>query len=328
MPRKHSPRSGSTAYLPRKRAKKETPRIRSWPRTHDEDVKPIGFSGYKAGMTHLMAVDNTPKSVTNGLEVMMPVTVIETNPMRVAAVRIYKKGYFGKQTHTDLWAAELPDLDRRLTLPKKAKDPDFEPVKKDLDAIEDIRLLAYTLPKPTHAPKKKPDLMEIALTGPADKKLDYAAEKLGKEFAFADIFEPNQYVDVTSVTKGKGFQGIIKRWNNPKQPRKSTKRTRHMGSGGAWTPTKKLWTEPQAGQMGYHTRTEYNKVILDVGEDGQAVTPAGGFLHYGPVAGTYVVVKGSIPGPAKRLIRLTPARRPPKKTPSYEITEVNQDSKQ
>lgn len=279
-------------------------------------------------MTHLMAVDNTDKSVTNGLEVMIPVTIIETNPMRVAAARVYKKGYFGKQTQTDIWASELPDLDRRITPPKKEKKPDFAAVKKDLDAVEDVRLLAYTLPKKTHAPKKTPDLMEIALTGPVDKKLDYASDKLGKELTLADTFEANQYVDVTAVTKGKGFQGIIKRWNNPKQPRKATKRTRHMGSGGAWTPTKKLWTEPQAGQMGYHTRTEYNKIILDVGEKGDAVTPAGGFLHYGPVAGNYVVVKGSIPGPAKRLIRLTPARRPPKKTPSYEITEVNTDSKQ
>ncbi|MFC2153966.1 50S ribosomal protein L3 [Candidatus Altiarchaeota archaeon] len=328
MGRTHKPRSGSVAYMPRKRAKKETPRIHSWPAQESEEVRPLSFSCYKAGMTHVMALDNTENALTKGLEVMIPVTVVEAHPMRVAAVRVYGNGYFGRESKTDLWSEITPELERRLKKPKKAKKPDFQKLKKDAEKISDVRLIVQTQPGKTDMPKKIPDLMEIALSGTPEKKLDYAEGVLGKELNFTDVFQPNQYVDVTAVTKGKGFQGIVKRWGVKKQPRKSSKRRRHMGTGGAWTPTRKLWTEPQAGQMGYHTRTEFNKVIMDVGSEGEKITPKGGFLRYGNISGEYVVLKGSLPGSTKRLVRLTPARRPPKKELNYEIMEVNLDSKQ
>lgn len=34
---------------------------------------------------------------------------------------------------------------------------------------------------------------------------------------------------------------------------------RHVGSIGPWTPSRTMWTVAQAGQMGYHKRTEFNK---------------------------------------------------------------------
>jgi large subunit ribosomal protein L3 len=58
------------------------------------------------------------------------------------------------------------------------------------------------------------------------------------------------------------------------------------------------------GQVGFHQRTEYNKRLLKIGEEGSDVTPAGGFLHYGEVRNRYVLIKGSLPGPCKRLIRI------------------------
>ena len=61
--------------------------------------------------------------------------------------------------------------------------------------------------------------------------------------------------------------------------------------------------------MGYQQRTEFNKRILKIGENGAEITPAGGFLNYGVLRNVYVVIKGSIPGPAKRLIRIRPAIR-------------------
>jgi large subunit ribosomal protein L3 len=63
------------------------------------------------------------------------------------------------------------------------------------------------------------------------------------------------------------------------------------------------------GQMGYQQRTEFNKRILKMGDDSKEITPAGGFLHYGQLRSPYVLVKGSIPGPTKRLIRIRPAIR-------------------
>jgi len=63
------------------------------------------------------------------------------------------------------------------------------------------------------------------------------------------------------------------------------------------------------GQLGYQQRTEFNKRILKVGTDGPSIVPEGGFLHYGIVRNSYIMIKGSIPGPAKRLIRIRPAIR-------------------
>jgi large subunit ribosomal protein L3 len=63
------------------------------------------------------------------------------------------------------------------------------------------------------------------------------------------------------------------------------------------------------GQMGYQQRTEFNKRILKIGENGAEISPAGGFLHYGMLKNPYVLIKGSIPGPVKRLVRIRPAMR-------------------
>ena len=46
-----------------------------------------------------------------------------------------------------------------------------------------------------------------------------------------------------------------------------------------------------------------------IGTNGDEITPEGGFLHYGLVRGPYVLIKGSVPGPNKRLVRIRPAIR-------------------
>ena len=85
----------------------------------------------------------------------------------------------------------------------------------------------------------------------------------------------------------------------------------------------------QAGQTGYHQRTEYNKRILRIaGEEESQITPAGGFLHYGEVKNHYMIIQGSLPGPAKRLIRFRDAARPRREQPPVDITYVSTASKQ
>jgi len=80
--------------------------------------------------------------------------------------------------------------------------------------------------------------------------------------------------------------------------------------------------------MGFAQRTEYNKEILKMGDNGAEVTPKGGFLRYGPVKTEYAVLRGTIPGPARRLVALrhpargTPVRDPPK------LEQLNLSSKQ
>ncbi|MCH8907904.1 MAG: 50S ribosomal protein L3, partial [Candidatus Heimdallarchaeota archaeon] len=61
---------------------------------------------------------------------------------------------------------------------------------------------------------------------------------------------------------------------------------------------------PRYGQMGYFRRTEYNKRVMQLGVDGEEITPDGGFVKYGIVKNRYIVVKGSIPGPKKRMVML------------------------
>ncbi len=107
----HRPRRGSLAFSPRKRAKSIVPRIRSWPEC--DRVRMQGFAGYKAGMTHVVMIDDRKNSPTYGEEVVVPVTVIETPPMKVAAVRVYRKTQYGMQIAAEVWSDNLDDfLDR------------------------------------------------------------------------------------------------------------------------------------------------------------------------------------------------------------------------
>jgi len=64
-----------------------------------------------------------------------------------------------------------------------------------------------------------------------------------------------------------------------------------------------MYTVPRAGQMGFHQRVDKNKRILAVSNAQQnPITPSGGFPHFGDVRGDYVIVRGSVPGPIKRLV--------------------------
>ncbi|MCI4368825.1 MAG: 50S ribosomal protein L3, partial [Thermoplasmata archaeon] len=111
--------------------------------------------------------------------------------------------------------------------------------------------------------------------------------------------------DVLGVTKGKGFQGHTKRWGVKLQPRKNSKHRRMIGTLGPHNPSFVTYRIPQAGQMGYHRRTQYNMRVLRIVKDprNEAVTPLGGFPHYGEVRSACIVIHGTLPGPAKRLLR-------------------------
>ena len=93
-------------FGPRTRAASEVPRIRSWP---DDDGAPAlqGFAGYKAGMTHVVMVNDEANSPREGMEESVPVTVVETPPMRAVAVRAYEDTPYGKRPLTELWTDEI-----------------------------------------------------------------------------------------------------------------------------------------------------------------------------------------------------------------------------
>ncbi|KXB02547.1 50S ribosomal protein L3, partial [candidate division MSBL1 archaeon SCGC-AAA261D19] len=139
-----------------------------------------------------------------------------------------------------------------------------------------------------------------------------------------------KYVDAIAVTKGKGTEGPVQRWGVKVQPRKVQQARRHVGTLGPWRPRRIMRSVPNSGQMGYHQRTDCNKRILKMGEDGSEVTPNGGFLRYGPIREEFVMLAGSTPGTTKRLVCLRQAMRPKKGVPTSPptITHVDTSSQQ
>jgi len=328
MPERHHPRRGSMGYSPRKRARAQTPHIKSWPEGN-EKPKIQGFLGYKAGMTHAFVVDYRPTSTTSGREVIMPVSVVETPPIKIAAVRAYKKTYHGLQTIGEKWAIKLdPELSKRVSLIKNEKETSWDFIK---DADE-IRVIIYTQPKLVSSiPKKIPEIREMRINGGSiEDQIKYAKDVLGKELKIKDVIKEGDMLDTIAVTTGKGFQGHVKRWGVKLLTHKNSKHRRMIGTQGSWHPNWVQATVPNAGQMGYHQRTEHNKRVLKIGEKGEEITPAGGFPHYGVVKNSYILLHGSIPGPTKRLISLRDAVRYQRgvKIEKPEISYISTTSKQ
>jgi large subunit ribosomal protein L3 len=268
-------------------------------------------------MTHVIMVDDHKSSPTEGKEIMVPVTVIEVPMMKVAAIRAYSRDTYGKHAFTELWADQLDAvLGRRITLPKDYNKEAAQ--KKFTDAlaaglVAEIHAVTYTQPASlSGVPKKVPDLMEIKIGGADLKKIfEFAQGLLGKEVALTNVIQAGAYADITAITTGKGTNGAVKRWGIALRKRKHSVggKERHLGTLGPWNPHHVRWQVPQIGQLGFQQRTEFNKRILKVSENASEITPAGGFLHYGVLKNPYILVKGSIPGPVKRLIRIRPAIR-------------------
>ncbi len=315
--KKSAPRRGSLAYLPRGRAAREVGRIRFWPSVA-AGPRLLGFMGYKAGMTHLFYVEDLPNSPNFGKEVSRAVTVVETPPVLVCGVRAYKRKGYGLEVLAEAWMKDPPkDLERVFTLPEN-----FEPenglkkIEEGLDRVVELRALVVSQPRLAGVSKKKPELVEAKVDGAPMKELfDYVQGLLGKTVSVAEVFKEGQYVDVVAVSKGKGFQGPVKRWGVRILQNKSRKTVRGVATLGPWSPHRVLYTVARAGQLGYHQRTEYNKRVLKIGGDGREVTPAGGFLRYGVVKSPYVLLEGSVPGATKRLVRLRVPARPPRRVP-------------
>ena len=335
MSHPHRPRRGSIAYSPRVRARSEIPRVRAWPLS--KETKLLGFAGYKAGMTHLIIRDEAPNSLTSGMEISVPVTVMEVPAMKVAAIRVYKSTTYGASAIAEAWTTELDkELNRALTVPKKHDLPaalaKIEQLIKE-GAAKDLRVIMYTLPeKVTGIPTKKPEIMENNIGG-ADlmARFAYAKSLLGKNVRINDVFKNGEIIDVLAITTGKGVQGPVKRWGIQLQKAKHSRAgsVREIGTLGPWHPSHVSWRVPQLGQTGYHQRTEFNKRIMQIGNEGKNVTPDGGFLNYGVIRNDYIIIKGSVPGPAKRLVRMRPAIRPNKaQAQAPEITYISIESKQ
>ena len=330
MAKASKPRSGSMQYWPRKRAKSEVVRVRSW--ANVKDSKALGFAGYKAGMTHVILTDNRKNSSTKGMKLRVPVTIIECPNLKVIGARFYKKTILGQKV---LGEVEFKSDNKRLSQRKiVAKNPksNFDTFSEKLANVSDIRLIVHTLPGKTSIGKKVPEVFELGIGGSIEEKFNYAKEHAGKELSVEDVFSAGEQLDVKAVSIGKGFQGPVKRFGIHIRARKSEKTKRGPGSiSGGWTSQgHMMYRVAHAGQMGYHKRTEHNKLIVKIVENPEDINPKGGFVNYGITRNPCVLIKGSVTGPKKRLIRFNRAVRPSK---SYEgfnpvVDYISLDSKQ
>ena len=120
-------------------------------------------------------------------------------------------------------------------------------------------------------------------------KLDDAESfELGQEIK-ADIFEAGDKVDATAISKGKGFQGAIKRHGQSRGPMThGSKYHRHAGSNGAASdPSKVFKGKKMPGQMGNKKITIQNLEIVSVDAENNLL-----------------LVKGAVPGPKKSLVTI------------------------
>ncbi|MFQ5647711.1 MAG: 50S ribosomal protein L3 [Candidatus Aenigmatarchaeota archaeon] len=323
MARGHKPRAGSRAFWPKKRAKRIYPRLRA----EGKEPKPLGFAAYKAGMTQAVLVDTRKGSVTQGEDVVKSVTVLDCPALIVCGIKAYRSTTSGLVDLGVVWTEKIAkDLNRKTRLPKAPKKK-LEDLEKELERISEVRLLVHTKPRESGMRKKTPELFELPLGGDAKQQFEYAKGKLGSEIKVGDVFTEGDSIDVVAVTKGKGFQGPVKRFGVTIRPRKHEKKRRHIGVLGPRNVARVLPGKlAMAGQLGFQTRTEWNKRIVKLGSGGLA--PKGGFLNYGLVRGDYLVLEGSVPGPRKRLIMLRPGLRAPETKESVQLKEVHLHSPQ
>ncbi len=118
---------------------------------------------------------------------------------------------------------------------------------------------------------------------------DMEGYKLGDEIK-PSIFKSGELVDVTGISKGKGFAGTIKRWNQHIGPKShggggGSQPVRQTGSLGDISGNKVFKGMTMPGHLGNVQRTIQNLVVVDVNERDR-----------------YILVKGSIPGPNKSFV--------------------------
>ena len=305
------PRKGSLQFWPRKRASKFLPRV-NWS-SIDSKHKIKGFIGYKVGMASAFVKDETPNSMTKGKKIIIPVTILECPPMRVFSIRLYKNGI----VKTEILAENLEkELKKKIKFPKKKhKLENINP-----NDYDDVSILCHSKVKKTGI-KKSPDISEIGLSGTIEEKINFAREKLGKEIEITDIFEKRQVVDLIGLTKGHGFSGAVKRFGITLKSHKSEKGRRKPGSLGPWHPARVTYKTPMAGQLGMFSRKTLNNNIVDMGKsEGKFKN----IKNYGEIKTDYLIVRGSVQGPAKRQVIITAPSRATKKQSKkiYELIDL------
>jgi large subunit ribosomal protein L3e len=167
---------------------------------------------------------------------------------------------------------------------------------------------------------KKAELIEIQINGGTTaKKIEFARGFLEKEISISQVFAEGENVDLISVGKGRGWEGVVHRFGSKLLQKKTHRGRRKVACIGPWNPMRVLWTIARAGNNGFHHRTEMNKRIYRLFEKSKGVdlggstaldltkkgiTPLGGFTRYGEVKNDFLLIRGSVCGATKRTITI------------------------
>ena len=201
---------------------------------------------------------------------LIPVTVIEVEPNVVTQVKtVDKDGYD---------AIQVGAFDKKV---KSSNKPEMGHVKK-----------ANTQPKRF--------LKEI-------RGIDTSSYTLGQVIS-ADVFQSGDTVDVTGTSKGKGFQGVIKRWNQSRGPEThGSTYHRRVGSMGTMRPMRVLKGKKLPGHMGNEQVTIQNLMIVDVDTENK-----------------YILVSGNVPGAKNTYVFIREAIKGSKNTPAVELVSYEE----
>ena len=201
---------------------------------------------------------------------LIPVTVIEVEPNVVTQVKTVEKDGYD--------AIQLGAFDKKV---KSSNKPEMGHVKK-----------ANTQPKRF--------LKEI-------RGVDASSYTLGQVIS-ADVFKSGDTVDVTGTSKGKGFQGVIKRWNQSRGPEThGSTYHRRVGSMGTMRPMRVLKGKKLPGHMGNEQVTIQNLMIVDVDTENK-----------------YILVSGNVPGAKNTFVFIREAVKGSKNTPAVELVSYEE----
>ena len=201
---------------------------------------------------------------------LIPVTVIEVEPNVVTQVKTVEKDGYD--------AIQLGAFDKKV---KSSNKPEMGHVKK-----------ANTQPKRF--------LKEI-------RGIDTSSYTLGQVIS-ADVFQSGDTVDVTGTSKGKGFQGVIKRWNQSRGPEThGSTYHRRVGSMGTMRPMRVLKGKKLPGHMGNEQVTIQNLMIVDVDTENK-----------------YILVSGNVPGAKNTFVFIREAIKGSKNTPAVELVSYEE----
>ena len=207
---------------------------------------------------------------TNGK--LIPVTVIDVEPNVVTQIKtVEKDGYDAIQLATDSIRETLSNKPKIGHTKKANTTP-----KRFLRELRGVNVNDYTL-----------------------------GQTIG-----VDIFEAGEIVDVTGTSKGKGFQGVIKRHNQSTGPMgHGSQYHRGVGSLGTMLPMHVLKGKKMPGQMGNVQRTVQNLEIIDV-----------------DVENSVILVKGNVPGPKKSLVMIrTAVKKPNEKNEKTDLISYKEE---